>query len=296
MSFSLETKKELYELKIKKGCCRFFFACGLLADSQTDPNGRIICKTTVAEVKDIICNFAHMMTRKAPSVTEKVNLGAPVYFIEFESEKLVEALRSFEDGELNTNCENCIKNFIRGVFVSCGTISEPSSGYHFEFKLKNVKRASALYKLLSEEGIEPKILNRKSSVGLYYKNSTAIEDVLTYLGTVKTLFDFMNAKIEREIRNTVNRGTNCVAGNIAKSVSASTRQVETITALGEEGYLMMLPDELFETAKLRLEYPSVPLSELAMKHTPPISKSGLTHRLAKIMDFAEEKGIVIENK
>ena len=65
---------------------------------------------------------------------------------------------------------------------------------------------------------------------------------------------------------------------------------------GEEGYLMQLPDELFETAKIRLEYPSSSLSELALKHTPPISKSGLTHRLAKIMDFAEEKGIVIENK
>ena len=294
MSFSLEIKKELAELKMKKGCCRFFFLCGLSADAEMTDGKRLKVKTTVSEVRDIVVSFVHFVCHTEPTVTESINLGAPVYFIEYESEKVVNFLIAFLGGEMTPNCDNCVKSFIRAAFVSCGTISEPTSGYHLEIKFKSVDRAKAFYKLLSEEGIEPKIVNRKSSVGLYYKNSGAIEDVLTYLSAVKTLFDFINTKIEREIRNSVNRSTNCVAGNIAKSVSAARRQVETITALGEEGFLMQLPDELFETAKLRLEYPSVPLSELAIKHTPPISKSGLTHRLAKIMDFAEEKGIVIE--
>lgn len=296
MSFSLEIKKELSELKMKKGCCRFFFLCGLSVDAQIDSDRFIKVKTTVPEVRDEIVNFVHFVCHAEPTVTETVNLGAPVYYIEYESEKIVSFLRDFENGKLDANCDNCIKSFIRAAFVSCGTISEPASGYHFEIKFKNIDRAKVFYKLLFDEGIEPKIVNRRGSVGLYYKNSGAIEDVLTYLGAVKTLFDFINTKIEREIRNSVNRSTNCVAGNIAKSVSAARRQVETITALGEEGYLMQLPDELFETAKVRLEYPSSSLSELALKHTPPISKSGLTHRLAKIMDFAEEKGIIIENK
>lgn len=296
MSFSLEIKKELTELKMKKGCCRFFFLCGLSADAEITDGKILKVKTTLPEVRDIIVNFVHFVCHTEPTVTEKVNLGAPVYFVEYESDKLASFLDTFLGGELHPNCDNCIKSFARAVFVSCGTISEPASGYHLEIKFKSIDKAKAFYKLLSDEGIEPKIVNRKGSVGLYYKNSGAIEDVLTYLGAVKTLFDFINTKIEREIRNSVNRSTNCVAGNIAKSVSAARRQVETITALGEEGFLMQLPDELFETAKLRLEYPSAPLSELAINHTPPISKSGLTHRLAKIMDFAEEKGIVIENK
>ena len=296
MSFSLEIKKELSELKMKKGCCRFFFLCGLSADAQIDGECRLKVKTTVKEVRDEIVNFVHFVCHTEPTVTETVNLCAPVYYVEYESEKVVAFLRCFEDGEINANCDNCTKSFIRAAFVSCGTISEPASGYHLEVKFKNIERAKSFYKLLSDEGIEPKIVNRRGSVGLYYKNSGVIEDVLTYLGAVNLLFEFINTKIEREIRNSVNRSTNCVAGNIAKSVSAARRQVETITALGEEGFLMQLPDELFETAKLRLEYPSAPLSELAIRHTPPISKSGLTHRLAKIMDFAEEKGIVIENK
>ena len=296
MSFSLEIKKELSELKMKKGCCRFFFLCGLSVDGQIEGDGHIKVKTTVSEVRDIIVNFVHFVCHTEPTVTETKNLGAPVYLIEYESEKIAAFLRSFESGEIEVHCDNCIKSFVRAAFVSCGTISEPTSGYHFEMKFKNIERAKAFYKLLMDEGIEPKIVNRRGSVGLYYKNSGAIEDVLTYLGAVNSLFEFINTKIEREIRNSVNRSTNCVAGNIAKSVSAARKQVETITALGEEGFLMQLPDELFETAKLRLEYPSAPLSELALRHTPPISKSGLTHRLAKIMDFAEEKGIVIEIK
>ena len=296
MSFSLEIKKELSELKMKKGCCRFFFLCGLSVDAQIYDERNIKVKTTVSAVRDEIVNFVHFVCHTEPKVTEKMNLGAPVYYVEYESEKIAAFLKGFENGEINANCDNCIRSFIRAAFVSCGTISEPSSGYHFEIKFKSIEKAKAFYKLLSDEGIEPKIVNRRGSVGLYYKNSDAIEDVLTYLGAVNSVFEFINTKIEREIRNSVNRSTNCVAGNIAKSVSAARKQVETITALGEEGYLMQLPDELFETAKLRLEYPSAPLSELALKHTPPISKSGLTHRLAKIMDFAEEKGIVIENK
>lgn len=294
MSFSLEVKNELAEFKIKKGCCKFFFMCGLIADADIEENGNVKCKTLSGEVKDIICTFARMVCHTSPLVEEKTNLGRPVYYIEFNSEKMYTFISGFEKSEIFPNCDGCKKSFVKGVFVSCGTISEPSNGYHLEFKFKHIERARAFYKLLSDEGIEPKILNRKSATGLYYKSSGVIEEVLTYLGAVKTLFDFINTKIEHEIRNSVNRSTNCVAGNIAKSVSAASRQVEIIVALGEEGYLMALPDELFETAKLRLEYPSASLAELAIKHIPPISKSGLTHRLAKIISFAEEKGITVE--
>lgn len=294
MSFSLEIKKELAELKMKKGCCRFFFLCGLLADAEIVNDVQIKINTPTKDVFDLICNFVRFVCHTDPKTDETMRLGAPLYHVEFESEKMAAGINRFSSGEMETNCENCVISFLRGVFVSCGTISDPLNGYHLEIKFKNVECARECYKLLSAEGIEPKIVNRKASVGLYYKNSGSIEDFLTHLGAVKTYFHFINTKIEREMRNKVNRSTNCLTGNISKTVSAARRQVETITALGEEGYLMQMPDELFETAKLRLEYPSAPLSELALRHTPPISKSGLTHRLAKIMDFAEEKGIKID--
>lgn len=295
MSFSLDVKKELAESKIKKSCCRLCFLAGLTADAEMLEDGVFRYKTTVSDIAEIVSEFIRMTTKTAPLITESINMGKPVYSLEFRYDRLAELFDHNVNGEALVECPNCRKSFIKGLFVSYGTISEPTSGYHLEFRIKNVERARIIYNLLCEEGIGSKIINRKSSVGLYYKNSGAIEDVLTYLGSVKTLFEFMNAKIEREIRNSVNRGTNCVSGNIAKTVSAAGRQVSAIIALGEEGYLLMLPDELFETAKLRLEYPSASLSELAIAHEPPISKSGLTHRLAKIMEFAEQKGINTEN-
>ena len=296
MSFSLDVKKELAEIKIKKNCCRMSFLAGLVADAEMDSEGNVKYKTTLSEVADIVDETARLTVRAVPRMSEYINMGKPVYTVEFTSKRLEDLFSPNAGGDAGNTCLNCQKSFIKGLFVSYGTISEPASGYHLEFRIKNVERAKVIYNMLSDEGIPSKIVNRKGSVGLYYKNSGAIEEVLTYLGSVKTLFDFMNAKIEREIRNSVNRSTNCVAGNIAKTVNAAGKQVSTITALGEEGYLLMLPDELFETAKKRLEYPSASLSELALAHEPPISKSGLTHRLAKIMEFAEQKGIKVENK
>ena len=162
------------------------------------------------------------------------------------------------------------------------------TGYHLEIKFKDAKIAKRIYQVLVEEGIPPKIVNRKTSVGLYYKNSGGIEDMLTYLGGMKSLFDLMNAKIERDIRNSVNRSTNCVAGNISKSVDAAQKQIAAINEIESAGKLAMLPDELFDTAKLRMDNPSASLAELARLHNPPISKSGLTHRISKIIEYAEE--------
>ena len=218
-------------------------------------------------------------------------MGAPYYTLEFELNDRAEALmRVCKGGEQIFDedfCVSCRMCFVRGVFVSNGTMSDPMSGYHMEIKLKNAQVAKSIYELLVEEGVPPKIVNRKTSVGLYYKNSSGIEDVLTYLGTVKSVFDLMNAKIERDIRNSVNRSTNCVAGNISKSVSAAQKQVAAITKIEEAGKLQMLESDLFETAKLRRDNPSLSLSELAHAHNPPISKSGLNHRLTKIIEFAD---------
>jgi DNA-binding protein WhiA len=64
--------------------------------------------------------------------------------------------------------------------------------------------------------------------------------------------------------------------------AVSERQIGIITRLEELQLLSSLPDELEETARLKLRYPDLPLSALAAQMTPAISKSGLSHRLKKI--------------
>ena len=223
---------------------------------------------------------------------ETVRMGKPFYTLEFDiPERGRELLALVNDGEidlLSGKCTACGESFLRGIFVSYGTVSDISSGYHLEIKFKNAKVARLIFGKLSEMGIEPKIINRKGSIGLYYKSSEAIEDVLAHLGAIQCYFELLNLKEEKRAINIVNRRINCETGNISKSVDAAQKQIAAISKIEAAGKLAMLPDELFDTAKLRLENHSASLAELARLHNPPISKSGLTHRLAKIMEYAEE--------
>ena len=134
----------------------------------------------------------------------------------------------------------------------------------------------------------PKIVRRKNGMHLYYKNSTAMEDVFSYLHAHKTLFALINQKIEREIRNDENRATNCVARNIQKAVTAAAEQTQAIERLRGSREWDRLSAPLRETAELRLSNPEATLSELALLHTPPITKSGLNHRLKKLSELAGE--------
>jgi DNA-binding protein WhiA len=295
MSFSSEVKREIIDIKIKKYCCRSAFLLGMLADCPlSEADGKTVGKfTTLSEEnRDLVERMLRGVWKTGVETSEGIRMGVPYYTLSFEiGDRAAALMKLCKGGEEIFDedfCPSCRACFMRGVFVSNGTVSDPMTGYHMELKFKNAHVAKRIYELLEEDGIPPKIVNRNTSVGLYYKNSGGIEDMLTYLGTVKSVFDLMNAKIEREIRNSVNRSTNCVAGNISKSVSAAQKQIAAIAEIEAAGKLPMLESDLFETAKLRADNPSLSLAELARVHNPPISKSGLNHRLAKIIEYAEE--------
>ena len=129
--------------------------------------------------------------------------------------------------------------------------------------------------------------HRRGRPLVYLGGSDAIEDILGIMGATREVFDFINAKIKREIRNNVNRATNCDAANIRRTVSASEEQIGAIELLRDGGYLPQLPDELRRTAELRLENPSVSLSVLAALHDESITRSGVNHRLSKLIELAE---------
>lgn len=135
-------------------------------------------------------------------------------------------------------------------------------------------------------GIELKKTIRRGIAVLYLKKSEVIEDFFAKIGLNNAAFAFMNAKIKGEFRNNANRIANCETNNIGKAVSASHRQISVIDELDRANLLSSLPDELEKTAKLRIRYRDLSLSQLAAISVPPISKSGLSHRLNKIMELA----------
>lgn len=189
------------------------------------------------------------------------------------------------DGKLVSTKER-EKAFVCGAFVMGGSVMDPHKTYHLEFTTSRFGIADDFMKLLDGMGIPCKLVMRKSKYVMYYKNSDDITDVLTVLGAVNALMEYHNAKIVKEMRNNINRTVNCETANLNKTVDASVEQVKCIQKLIDNGKFECLPDNLKDIAALRLEYREHSLKELGEMLNPPIGKSGVNHRLRKIMDIA----------
>ena len=186
-------------------------------------------------------------------------------------------------------CENCRPSFLRGVFLSAGLLTDPERSYHLEIPVKNEAIAYELIAMLEDADISAKLGARKNQIIVYIKSSEQIENFLAYIGASGALFDMMNSRIIKGAKNDANRRVNCDTANLSKTVSASKAQTDAIRELISSGRLELLPPELKETALLRLEYPELSIKDFGLMFEPAISKSGVNHRLKKIMEFAQNK-------
>ena len=130
-------------------------------------------------------------------------------------------------------------------------------------------------------------MQRKGSCVIYIKEGRQIRDLLTMMGAPVSMMNFENARILKEVRGGVNRRVNCETGNINKTVAAGIKQATAIRVLEERGILADLPDSLRETAQLRLDNPDATIGELGEMSSPPVSKSGINHRLRKLCALAK---------
>lgn len=185
-------------------------------------------------------------------------------------------------------CQFCGWSFVKGVFLACGTITSPGNAYHMEFLMRNEENAAGLSAYLSELGVPPKITERRGGFfGVYYKDSESVVDVLGHIGANRAAFKLLDVKIYKDIRNNANRVANCEAANIGKTVAAANEQMRAIEAIINSGRSDELPDELRQTLDLRAAFPDATLMELASRHQPPITKSGVNHRLKRLIEFSK---------
>ncbi len=189
----------------------------------------------------------------------------------------------------NMGTEESLRDFVRGAFLSCGTVINPDKDYHLEFAVPHLNLGKDLLFLLKEQGFSPKYVRRGGKYVLYFKDSAQIEDVLTYMGAVRQSLELMNLKVYRDLRNTANRVTNCETANIDKTVNAAAEQVAAIRKLMKNGRYDRLPGQLHEVARLRLAHPEMSLRELGTLLSEPLSRSGINHRLKRIVAFAKEQ-------
>ena len=182
----------------------------------------------------------------------------------------------------------CQRAFLRGAFLSIGSMSDPAKGYHLEFDCTNEEKAEQLRELIRGFDIEARIIRRKKYHVVYLKEGAAIVDLLNVCEAPVSLMNMENLRIIKEMRNSVNRRVNCETANIAKTVYAASRQVEDIEYIRKYYGFQNLPDTLREMAEIRLEYPDAPLKELGEYFNPVLGKSGVNHRLRKLSELAEK--------
>ncbi len=187
---------------------------------------------------------------------------------------------------LNRIC--CRRAFLRGAFLAAGSISDPNSSYHFEIVCDSSYTAEQIRDLIRSLEIDAKTVARKKYFVVYVKEGTQIVDLLACMEASRALLEMENVRIVREMRGSVNRKVNCETANINKTVNAAVRQLEDIRYLERTIGLDMLPENLDEMARVRLQYPEASLKELGQFLQPPVGKSGVNHRLRKLGEMAEK--------
>lgn len=299
MTFSQEVKNELCRAAIPCNQCKKAMLYGILMCCR---GVRTDIITLVIENRALVDLFTGLL-EELTGVTCRVispDLNStglhPSYTIQIEKEEDIDKViayffvdipkRHYIPSFLTEN-HCCAVAFFRGVFLICGSIVNPAKEYHFELNISSERTASGLIELLEKEGFPFKRVIRGNSYVLYLKESNYIEDVLTYMGAVQSTFVLINMKIEKEMRNKANRVTNCETANIDKTVNASVLQLEKIKYIKEDDSFDTLPAELQEVALLRLMNPDASLRELCQLSGNTITRSGMNHRLKKLIDIAD---------
>ncbi len=298
MSFASETKQELCRAALHRRCCAVAESYGVLLFCNTFSENLI---RIVTESRDFAGRLPALF-KKAFGVSfdeapEPEQTGKLIFQIH-EKETIARIYETFDLtaqnnlalhinlGVLEEECDRI--SFLRGAFLAGGSVTDPGKRYHLELTTGHLKVSSEAYSLLLEQDFRPKDTMRNGSSVLYFKQSDAIEDFLTLIGAPVCAMRIMEAKVEKDLRNGINRRVNCETANLDKAVDAAQEQLAAIRTLQSRGMLEQLPEKLQKTAALRLEHPEATLTELAQLHEPILTKSAVNHRLRKLVQASKK--------
>ncbi len=276
MSYASMLREELIATAPRRGCCRVAYLRGLFLNAAATKSGKIVLTAGSLTVRREIARVFRDVYRREALVERSTLL--------FSGDALY---RDLTETAPNFACENCAKAFLRGAFVAAGTATSPEKAYHLEIRAADGEARDRVENAFALLKIPCKVRAIGEGFGVYLKNGAHLEDLLAAIGSHEAYFQLVNARITRDIRNGENRATNCVTNNIGKSVGAAARVSEAIAAIRTARRFEEMPDELRITAILREENPDASLAALAALHNPSLTKSGLNHRLQKIIAFGE---------
>lgn len=298
MSFSYDTKNELCRLPVQRLCCARAEAYGILLYCSTFHPGEV---RVVTENPNFAARLPRLFHRafglrfdrqpepeqqegkRVFQLTDRKKLDHIINLLGYDPRQ--NPVLHINFGMLEEEC--CRSAFLRGVFFAGGSITDPAKRYHLELTTSHMQVSRELDVLLRECGYPPKSVSRNGSFVTYFKQSDQIEDFLTLIGAPVAAMNVMTAKMEKDLRNSVNRRLNCDSANLDKAVGAAQEQLEAIRKLEAAGLLEKQPEKFRQTASLRAANPELTLSELAEEFDPPVTKSCLNHRLRKLVELAK---------
>ncbi|MBR6003789.1 MAG: DNA-binding protein WhiA [Lachnospiraceae bacterium] len=294
MSFSKDVKDELTKLIPNENHCRIAELSALFsfyAKVETEPEIRVSFSrdnaSALRKCFTLLNKTYNIRTDGFRTEDEKPKTAVELTSKDCDLERVLKDLSLKAPMDiLNKDC--CKRAYLRGAFLAAGFVNDPNKGYHFEILSDDLEKTKLLTYLFSLFNIIPKHSVRKKYNVTYVKESESIADVLSVMGAHKCMMELANARIVKDVRNSVNRRNNCDMANISKAVNAASKQIEDILLIDELVGLDALPEGLKEMAEVRMEHPESSFSELGTFLDPQVGKSGVNHRLRKISEYAED--------
>lgn len=296
MSFSSQVKKELVEIQVENNCCKKSLLYGMALFSKSFSYREVVFQSKSEATAELYSSLLIELCSVKSGI--KTSPSGKIYTVSVKKATNVARIMAYFGHERsettlrinfsNFDCEECQNAFLRGAFLACGAVSSPEKNYHLEFSVPYMNLSKSLVTALREKELAPKVTHRKGYNVIYFKDSEEIEDCLYIMGAGRSMFDMMNVKIVKEIRNDANRKANCETANIDKIVAAASPQIAAIMKIDREKGLDSLSEPLRQMAEIRMENPDASLNELAKMFEPPISRSGVNHRLSRLVKIAED--------
>ena len=310
-SFSASVKEELIRLPLGKPCCMLSEISAL-----TQTSGRLAFRGGGWISASYRLDNAGTARRLFQLLKKRLNIAAKLHFVQSpqlggrrscvlalgteDTRTLLNALHmaeTDEDGQIHMKRtvprhpmtrQCCRRAFLRGAFLGAGTLTHPEKSYHFEWKAEDGRLAETLEKLLEKSGLPYQSYLRKGQRVIYLKGAQQISDILAVMGAGSSVLEMENIRINKQLRAAATRAANCDEYNSEKMLDAGHRQAEAIRRISLVRGLYTLPPALREVARLRVENPDLSLQELGEMTDPPVGKSGVNHRLRRLMEIAEQ--------
>lgn len=297
MSFSTDVKEELTKV-IPSACCSKAEAFGMLLFGRAFNSREISLMTETKCVAEHYAAGIRDLTGVTPTTTEtkagNYKITVPdrtdrlkiLEFFGYTGKELVLRINLSNLEQSNDDC--CSRAFLRGAFLVCGSITDPTKDYHIEFSVQKAKLCDDLMQVIEDIGLPSKRLLRNNSYIVYSKVAEAIENFIGIMGADSAFLQVMQTRAEKDLKNRINRRANFENANLARSVAAALKQSEVIEEILQKIRLEDMTEDLAQLCTLRLENPDLSLDEIGKAMNPPLSRSAVSRRFKKLESIAAE--------